>query len=442
MGSDYRHTHMRWLLFVGLTLSSFLFTGCEKGSLGVKNGTVQGFVYEFLTNKPVADVLISGKHATQNISMMATTGADGKYTLNNLEPGAWDIVPSKPGYFFLVASETESAQKVTATIQNGETTTAPIIRMIKNIAFMKGTLKGYPVDAITGNPLSNFTVKQTSPDEQIKSKLFESATDFKEGGWTGLEGGSHDYQISADNYQPTIVQAIKITNGVTDLGLVKMNPMTLSISGTLRNLPGYVIGQDQTQPDSGNWSFWAEASGKVVATNSSTAGDSFKGTVVYTLNGVPVTAGQVSIKCKIRGYDLTVINPAVSISAQRPSGTIAGIDCDFANVEPIRRDLRVVVQSGNKPEPDNPSSFLEGEVARVYVRQGGQDVVPYVDVVGHNHMAEATFSGLPTGYPLEVLVVNLSRGYISGGKSNVLLQENGDSQYTVQVLLSVGGGPN
>ena len=120
MGSEFRQSNVRWLLFVGLTLSSILFTGCEKGSLGVKTGSVQGYVFEEITKKPVPDVLIRGQHTAgpptggvaQLITQDVTTGADGRYFLTDLEPGAWDIRPQKPGWVFLVSSSTEETQRI------------------------------------------------------------------------------------------------------------------------------------------------------------------------------------------------------------------------------------------------------------------------------------------------------------------------------------------
>lgn len=415
-----------------IVVVSLLLTGCEKGSLGVKNGTITGYILEHKTNKPLSDVLVSAENNEKKVRKTALTKGDGFYIIEDAIAGAWDIKAAKPGYLPANASPT------TVNIINGETVMAAPIFMIKDIEYTKGTLKGYPVDAVTGSPLRNFTVKQTSPDTQIKSKTFEMAIDFKESGWTGLEGGMHDYLITCPNYLPWATGPIKISNVPTDLGTIKMEPERISISGTLRNLPGYILGQSSgEQTNTSNWVIWAEAGGRIVASMGQSAADIFKGTVVYTITNVPVTVGQVAIKCKIRGYDIVTINPAVSIPAQRPSGIIAGIDCDFANIEPIRRDLRVIVQ-GTEPQPDHPSTFEPGNVVRVYIKQGGKDVVPYVDITSTNYVGEAYFSNVPTGYPFDIIAINLSRGYISGTLNGVLIPENGNSVFTV--VLKLGGG--
>ncbi|HNW37080.1 MAG TPA: hypothetical protein PKM25_19220, partial [Candidatus Ozemobacteraceae bacterium] len=160
------------------------------------------------------------------------------------------------------------------------------------------------------------------------------------------------------------------------------------------------------------------------------------GTVVYTLANIPVTAGTVAVKMKIRGYDTIVINPSVSLPSQRPGGTIGGIDVDFSNIEPIKRDLRVVVRGSAPAGQSDPSTLENGEVVRIYIKQGGKDLVPYVDVVGNNYLAEGYFSGVITGYEIEVLAVNMNRGYVKATSEKFKVPEDGNSVYTMEVLLA------
>jgi hypothetical protein len=416
----------RWRLVVFLLLASVVFTGCEQGSLGVKAGTAQGFILDVATNRPISEVLVTGDGPTRISSL---TGGDGGYTLFDLQPnGNYTISATKFGY---TASGTSD---VTVKIVNGETVMVKTIYLNKTDTLVRGTLKGYPVDAISGRPVQNFTVVQTSPVSQMRSKLFETAQEFKETGWSSLEGGEHHYKITAENYQDWTTEGghpVTISKTPHDLGIVRLNPVTVSISGTLRNLNGAMF-----ESSGFDAVFWAEAAGKMVAsaTTGGTGGANFQGTIVYTLPNVPITAGSVSIKCKIRGYDVYTINPSVSLPKQLPGGTIAGIDANFANVEPIRRDLRVIVNS-SKPATDDPGSFPPGEVARIFIKQGGKDVVPYIDVVSQNYFAEGYFSGIPAGFNYEIIVVNQSRGYISKEGNNFKLPEDGNTAFTVTIGL-------
>jgi hypothetical protein len=302
---------------------------------------------------------------------------------------------------------------------------------------VKGTLKGYPVDSITGRPLRNFKVNLIEPFISRKSKTFELAEDFRETGFTGLPGGRNNrFTLTAQNYEEMQLTLpndpsgnIPIGISPTDLGIIKMQPFTLSVSGTLRNLPGYIL-------DSQNRDFliWAESAGKVVAsyTDINTM-NAFKGSVSYILDGIPATAGSVAIKCKIRGYDVVTINPAVSIANNMPGGVIGGIDADFDNIDPIRRDLRVVI-TGSEPG-DSRSSFETGDICRIYIQQGGRDIVPYVDVVSVNQRAEGYISGVITGYPINIIAVNMSAGYFKATSEAFTVQEDGNSAFTFQLEL-------
>jgi len=435
----------RWLLLIVLSLASIVFTGCEKGSLGIKSGNITGFVINASTNQPIPEVLVRGTSDTHE-NASTYTGGDGSFIMTDLTKGAWSLNVEKYGYILVhpdaTGSDTANVVAATVNVANGETVTAQVIKMNKTQELVKGVLRGYPIDSITGRPLTNFTVTQTYPYNQRKSKLFETAADFRDIGWSGLEGGDHHYTITANNYDEYntanaagaggAAPYISIGASAANLGTIKVEPLRVSIAGTLRNLPGYVLDLPAADRDI---LIWAEAAGKVVATFTDTAlQGAYKGSVVYKMDDIPVTAGSVAVKCKVRGYDLQTINQAVSLASNMPGGTIAGIDIDFANVEPIRRDLRVVITS-TEPKDGQPATFKPGQTARVFLRQGGKDIVPYVDVVAVNYRAEAYFSSVITGYDLNVYAVNMSEGYYQALSENFKVQEDGNSAFTYNVQL-------
>jgi len=78
---------------------------------------------------------------------------------------------------------------------------------------------------------------------------------------------------------------------------------------------------------------------------------------------------------------------------------------------------------------------VPGQTARVYIKQGGKDIVPYVDVVSVNYRAEAYFSGLITGYDINVVAVNMNEGYYTAESPNFKIQEESSSAYTLTLTL-------
>jgi hypothetical protein len=430
----------RWLLLLVLAMASIVFTGCEKGSLGIKGGTATGLVVNDATDKPIPEVLVRASSAHQTLTTY--TGGDGIYIFNDMTQGEWSLSIEKSGYTISnqTGTDTVSVEAAKVNVNNGETVTVPTIKLDALTDTYRGTLKGYPIDEITGRPLRNFTVSVIDPYKYRKSKKFELAEDFRDVGFTGLNGGTAmKFSITCQNYEENKLTSdsnptgdIVIGKSATDLGVIKMKPLTLSIAGTLRNLPGYVL-----DAETRDIVIWAEAAGKVVAsftdTGAAGGGEAYKGSITYKLDGIPASAGSVAVKCKVRGYDLVTINPAVSIANNMPGGTIAAIDADFSNIEPIRRDLRVVV-SGTEPD-DEPSSFDPGDICRIYIQQGGKDIVPYIDVVSVNYRAEGYISGVITGYPINILAVNMSAGYHKVLSEPITVLEDGNSAYTVHVTL-------
>ncbi|MFZ2957794.1 MAG: carboxypeptidase-like regulatory domain-containing protein [Candidatus Ozemobacteraceae bacterium] len=446
----------RWLLFTILALASIAITGCEKGSLGVKDGALQGIVLDASKNNvPIADAYVTAR-SEANITRETLTGGDGVYSIS-VPSGehTWAISVTKIGYATYGVEDASGAVILPKDliVGNGETVQVPLIRLAKTGETVRGSLRGYPIDVITGVPLQTFTITQIEP---ARYKTFDTAQEFKENGWGGLEGGNHQYKITCENYVDYLTAgsgeaatdekpAVTITASPYNLGIIRMTPLSVSVQGTLRNLPGYVL----SAWGDAKCVIWAESAGKVVATAtllsdtpSTGGGTGAQGNVVYILAGVPSTVGNIAVKCKLRGYDLITINPSVSIPKQRPSGTIAGIDANFANIDPLRRDLRVIM-TGTKPQltavPPEYSSIEDGEIIRTYIRQGGKDIVPYVDAVGHNYIAEAYFTGVITGYKLDIFGINQQVGYCYGDEPDLTIPENGNSVFTVQVKIGKNG---
>ena len=432
--------HRLIMLFV-LAIASIVFTGCEKGSLGIKTGAIQGYIIDNDTNQPISEVFIKATGGLGDSENKSTySGGDGSFIFTDANKGTWKIDVEKYGY--IRAKEDDNNDEITCTLANGETITLSPIKLTKVASGTKGILKGYPIDAITGRALTNFTVTQETPYNERKSKTFDTAATFRDTGWTGLEGGDHTYSISANNYKTFKTTDIEgLTEGVIsigksayNLGTIKVEPLTVAVSGTLRNVPGYVLDDDNL----GYLTVWAEAAGKVVATYtdfSDSDGENTPkklGNINYMLY-VPVTSGSISVKCKLRGYDVITISSGVSISSANPGGIISGVDVDFSSIEPIKTDLRVIV-TGTKHETDNPSTFITGETARVYVKAGGNDVVPYADVTSVNYGGEVTISGVITGYNINVVIVNQTRKFCSLQVDAFKIPENVDSYPIIAIL--------
>ncbi len=197
-------------------------------------------------------------------------------------------------------------------------------------------------------------------------------------------------------------------------------PGGLTIRGVLRNLPGYIL---ETPNFTSRFRIWAEAGGAVVATDTQ-----LFGTTVYELYGVPVTAGRITIKAAIRGYDLVTLHPGVSLNQAQPIGTIGGIDVDFHQMRPITRDVRILVRSNGGGED---ASFPPGARARVYCKETGHSA----ETVSQNYYGEAWLNDVPTGWPLNFHAVNVNSGWLSGSLGPITIPENGGSAFTETITL-------
>ncbi|MCK9457709.1 MAG: hypothetical protein M0R31_10500, partial [Candidatus Riflebacteria bacterium] len=55
------NTKGRWLIIAFMAIASLIFTGCDNGSLGLKSGSITGYILNVDTNQPVSEVLVTAK---------------------------------------------------------------------------------------------------------------------------------------------------------------------------------------------------------------------------------------------------------------------------------------------------------------------------------------------------------------------------------------------
>ncbi|MFA6749793.1 MAG: hypothetical protein WCS82_07940, partial [Candidatus Riflebacteria bacterium] len=82
-----------------------------------------------------------------------------------------------------------------------------------------------------------------------------------------------------------------------------------------------------------------------------------------------------------------------------------------------------------------PGTFVPGNVAKIYVKQGGETTSTNVTVVSNSYYAEAYISNVITGYPLVIQAQNITQGYYSVESDPVTIPEDGTSAFTVFLQL-------
>ena len=211
---------------------------------------------------------------------------------------------------------------------------------------------------------------------------------------------------------------VRVASGTTPL---PVDDSRFALQGVLRNVPGYIL---QAPGYLNQMRIWGESGGMVVASETR-----WLGNMGYQLTGIASSVRVVTVKAQVRGYDVVILHPGVALSASHSGGTIAGIDMDFSQFQPLVRDVRILVQSSGS---GTDSSFPSGARGRVIVRETGQSR----DVVSQNGVAEALISEIPVGWPLNFVALNLDAGYHTGNLGPVIVPEGVGSIYTDTITMN------
>ena len=183
--------------------------------------SLTGTVTEAATGSPLADATVTIADPVRTLT--ATTGADGRYTITGVTPGAIRGTVTKTGFAeALFSAQVEAGQTLTANAALAPLPPAP----------QPLTLTGRVTDASTGAPLPGATLTATSGTVTL------TATSGTDGRYTiaDLPAGMVTIVVSATGFFTQTIQATAPLAGTVsiDPALVPL-PATTAVTGTVFN---------------------------------------------------------------------------------------------------------------------------------------------------------------------------------------------------------------
>ena len=151
--------------------------GCDHGSLGLRGGSIEGYVVDSRTLVGIASVYVTATSEedgddTAAATKYTTTDSNGKYTFSSLRSDVWKLGFSKTGYAPL---KINASDVVTVSVVNGETIFMPRVEMVQNYSNQYVRVKGVLKDAINGNSITygntNFAFGNTSFSNRLPTEF-------------------------------------------------------------------------------------------------------------------------------------------------------------------------------------------------------------------------------------------------------------------------------
>ncbi len=379
----------------------FAVVGCEKGTLGLKGGSISGTVLDSRTLVGISGVnitAVTGEADTRS-SKFTTTDSRGNYHIADMRAGEWSLSFDKFGYNPIYGDDNSTAT-IKVVVVNNEHRTVQEVRLIQNFANQYINIKGLLKDARNGTVITYGTVQFIFGTQAFNNRL---PSEFQSGFSVPAQTGPLPITIKVAGYD---TYTTTLPDGVTDrdLGVIQLQPQTYKIVGVWKDVPGWVFRDNPTA------TIVAYAGNRVVATTAAQLqAQSFE------LSGIPMGTS-VSVECTIKGYRMNGPMPIV------PNSDFQGVVYQSfslkTNFAPIMRDVRVVVTGQSLTNNDRVGAYCNetGAVWPTTIVTGGTFGfgVPRVIDMGINQV--------PTGYTLSFT------GYIvdQGRTGTVQVQINDD----------------
>lgn len=397
----------------GILLAFFILilslVGCEKGTLGVKGGTISGWVVDSQTLAGVygVNVVAETGEGDTKATKYATSDSNGAYFINELRAGEWHLAFDKVGYYPIATTASGSPAVV---VVNNEHRNVPEVRMVQSYANLNVLIRGTLKDAKTGSTITLGTAQFIFGNRAYNNEL---PTRLESGLQAPATSGDLAITIKVSNYE---TYTTTISNAVTDrdLGVILLNPHTYKIVGVWKDVPTWV-----SQAANNTAKVFAYAQNRVIATASTVMSD-----MSFEMSGIPM-GYSVSIEAEVRGYRM---NSPVLVT---PNGDFQGVVYQNLslknNFSPITRDVRLYLYGSSISNNDRVGGFCNETGAEWPQRivTGGVLAAPSVVDLGINQV--------PTGYTFTFTGYNVDDGNM--GVSSVMISDDGTSAQVVRVQL-------
>ena len=358
--------------------------GCNHGSLGLRGGSVEGYVVDSRTLVGVSSVYVVASSEedgdeTAAATRYTTTDSNGKYSFSNLRSDVWTLGFSKTGY---TSIDITASEAVKVAVVNGEHVSLPRVELVQNYTNQYVHVKGTLVDGINGNTITygntNFAFGSTSFSNRLP-------TEFTTGFDVPSAIGEIKVIITVDGYKPLTIPLDNLINDY-DFGRISLTPETYKIVGRWTNAPGWVTSAGPTA------TIIARSGNNVVSRATSVVGD---GDQAFELADIP-RGTSVAIEVELLGYRMN--SPITVYPASDFQGTIYQNFDLKNNFSAITRDVRIFYMS---------STISSGDRVGAYCEQTGTRW-PEVTVtnpagltLGTPQVVDLGTQALPTGYAFD-----------------------------------------
>ncbi len=390
--------------------------GCDHGSLGLRGGSVEGYVVDSRTLVGIASVYVTATSKengedTMTATKYTTTDSNGKYSFSSLRSDVWTLSFSKTGYTPIEAKATDA---VTVSVVSGENIYLPRVEMVQNYSNQYVRVKGILKDSINGNTITYGNTNYAFGSTSFSNRL---PTEFTSGFDVPSSVEPIKLIISVEGYKTLTIELDNLVNDY-DLGSISLTPETYKIVGRWTNAPGWVVSAGPTA------TIIARSGNNVVSRTTSVVGD---GDQSFALENIP-RGTSVAIEVELLGYRMN--SPITVYPNSDFQGTIYQNFDLKNNFSAITRDVRIFYMS---------STISSGDRVGAYCEQTGTrwpEVTctnPAGLTLGTPQVVDLGTQALPTGYAFDFVGYMLEDSSGTHTATGVKINDDGSEAQIVTI---------